>query len=144
MLNIWHWEDEEISKLGVNKSSMNYLGVSISYDKKNIIESIKVKSKKNAAKIKTFWIQMSPLQQSTIMSWFYRSLLLYNCGTAIATKEITIKDLYSIINSTERWLRQIPALVSTATVQALVPFESTITWILRIIFKNIKKTIPAL
>ena len=136
---IWHWEDEEISKLGVYKSSMNYLGVSISYDKKNIIESIKVKSKKNTAKIKTFWIQMSPLQQSTIMSWFYRSLLLYNCGAAIATKEITIKDLYSIINSTERWLRQIPALVSTATVQALVPFESTITWILRIIFKNITK-----
>lgn len=93
---LWHKEDEEVSKLGRFSTSINYLGVILSYEKEIIIKSVKEKSKKSIKKIKKFTRHMPGSQQNKMIHAFYRTLLYYHSMAAIAVGEITFKDLVKI------------------------------------------------
>ena len=60
-------------------------------------------------------------------------------GPAIAAKELNINDVYSIIKTTKSKIRNIPAWVSFEAVQAIIPCESTLSWVIRTVWKMISK-----
>ena len=111
---------------------MKYLGVWVSYDKQEIIKSIKSKLNGSIKKIAWFSKYLSGKQQLQFKNWLMRSLLLYHTASSISTQKITVTNLYNIIDSIERKIRWVSAWVSTVTNNAFVPGENTLSWIVRI------------
>jgi len=135
----WHKENREASSMGTFSSKIKYLGVSISYDKKITIQEIKKIAKRNMKKKKKLCRHMNGSQQVEVVNWLYKSILLYHSAPALASNEITLADLKSIIKTTDRWIRTVPAGVSIDTINTLIPEESTLEWIKRILAKLVRK-----
>ena len=119
---------------------MKYLGVWMSYDKQEIIKSIKSKLKGGSDK-KIAWLSkhLSGKQQLQFKNWLMRSLLLFHTASSILTQEITVTDLSNIIDFIERKIKWVPAWVSTATANASVLGKSKLSWIVRISTKMLMK-----
>ena len=120
---LWYKEDEELSKLGRYNKNMKYLGVWVSYDKWEIIKSIKSKLKGSIKKIAWFSKHLSGKQQLLFKNWLMRSLLLYHTASSILTQEMAVTDLSNIIDSIERKIWWVPAWVPTATTNDFVNLE---------------------
>ena len=90
-------------------------------------------------KIKKLCYDLSGTQQAKIINAFHKSVILYHLGPAIAAKELNINDAYSIIKTTERKIRNTPAWVSFEAVQAIIPCESTLSWVITAVWKMISK-----
>ena len=88
----------ELKNLGQFKTSIQYLGVKLKYDK---TEQIKNSIKKNALILRKFNFTLPTIPPLIMEQALYKSLILYHLSPVIIANEINFKDAQRIIKSVE-------------------------------------------
>ena len=140
LINLLKWcylapqQIHDLNNLGQFKTSTQYLGVKLTYDK---TEQIKNSIKNNALKLRKFNFIL-PITPSLIMEQAqYKSLALCYLGPTIIANEINFKDVQRIVKSMESKIRAIPVWCNSELFQAINSNELTLYWIRRILLKKI-------